>query len=134
MYWLNSEERIMAESCTCSAAPKLIFACSGAADVGDVSDRAARQLTREGDGKMYCLAGIGGGIPGILEQTGLASAILAIDGCPTGCASTSLKKAGFKDFMTMQLADLGLNKGTSPASAENIERVVTAAREQLQSA
>ncbi|MEI7612221.1 MAG: putative zinc-binding protein [Betaproteobacteria bacterium] len=122
----------MAESCACSAAPKLIFACSGAADVGEVSDRAARQLTRAGVGKMYCLAGIGGDIPGILEQTGLASALLAIDGCPTGCVSASLKRAGFRNFTTLQLADLGLNKGTSPASAENIERVVTAAREQFQ--
>ena len=124
----------MAESCTCSAAPKLIFSCSGAADVGEVADRAARQLTREGVGKMYCLAGIGGGISGILEQTGLASAILAIDGCPTGCASASLKNAGFNNFTTMQLADMGLNKGASSASSENIGRVVAAAREQLQSA
>ena len=122
----------MAESCSCSAAPKLIFSCSGAADVGEVSDRAARQLTRAGVGKMYCLVGIGGGIPGILEQTGLASAIMAIDGCPTACASASLIRAGFKDFTTMQLADLGLNKGTSPASAENIEHVVTAARKRFQ--
>ncbi len=121
----------MAESCSCSTAPKLIFACSGAADVGEVSDRAARQLTRAGVGRMYCLAGIGGRIPGILEQTDLASKLLAIDGCPTGCASASLKKAGFDQFTTLQLADLGLNKGSSPASAENIERVVLAAREQF---
>ena len=88
----------MADSCNCSAAPRLIFACSGAADVGEVSDRAARQLTRAGVGKMYCLAGIGGAIPGILEQTGLASALLAIDGCPTACVSASLAKAGFGKF------------------------------------
>ena len=118
----------MAESCFCSVAPKLIFSCSGAADVGEVADRAARNLTRAGVGKMYCLAGLGGGIPSIIEQTGLASAILAIDGCPTGCASATLKQAGFKDFSRMQLSDLGLNKGAAPASPENVERVVAAAR------
>jgi len=122
----------MAESCVCNAAPKLIFSCSGAADVGEVADRAARQLTRAGVGKMYCLAGVGGGVPQILEQTGTASAILAIDGCPTACVSASLQKAGFDDFKRIQLADMGLNKGASPASPENIERVVTAAREQFQ--
>ena len=118
----------MADSCSCSAAPKLIFSCSGAADVGEVADRAARSLTRAGVGKMYCLAGIGGGIPGIIEQTGAASALLAIDGCPTACASATLKQAGFEKFSRIQLADLGLNKGAAPASPENVERVMAAAR------
>lgn len=122
----------MADSCNCSASPKLIFSCSGAADVGEVADRAARQLTRSGTGKMYCLAGVGGGIPAILEQTGMAAAILAIDGCPTACVSASLKKAGFDGFRHIQIADLGLNKGEAPASPENIERVVKAASAQLQ--
>jgi len=121
----------MAESCVCNAAPKLIFSCSGAADVGEVADRAARQLTRAGVGKMYCLAGVGGGVPQILEQTGMASDLMAIDGCPTGCVSASLKKAGFDNFKRIQLADMGLNKGASPATPENIERVVAAAREQF---
>ena len=118
----------MAESCSCSAAPKLIFSCSGAADVGEVADRAARNLTRAGVGKMYCLAGIGGGIPSFIEQTGAASTILAIDGCPTACSSAILKQAGFKGFSCIQLADIGLSKGATPASPENIERVVAAAR------
>ena len=53
----------------CSAAPKLIFACSGAADVGAIADQAARKLTREGKGKMFCLAGIGGRVSGIMKST-----------------------------------------------------------------
>ena len=46
--------------CSCSSAPKLIFPCSGASDVGGLSDQAARQMTKDGTGKMYCQAGIGG--------------------------------------------------------------------------
>ncbi len=38
---------------------KLIFACSGAADVGGIADLAARTLHAEGSGKIYCLAGVG---------------------------------------------------------------------------
>ena len=53
----------------CCAAPTLIFACSGAADVDALSDSAARKLTADGAGKMYCLAGIGGRVPGILKTT-----------------------------------------------------------------
>ena len=33
------------QACACGTAPKLIFACSGAADVGQISDLAARKLT-----------------------------------------------------------------------------------------
>jgi hypothetical protein len=44
--------------CSCGSAPKFIFPCSGASDVGGLSDQAARQMTKEGTGKMYCLAGI----------------------------------------------------------------------------
>jgi uncharacterized metal-binding protein len=34
--------------CSCQAAPKLIFPCSGASDVGGLSDRAARVLVIDG--------------------------------------------------------------------------------------
>ena len=64
--------------CACSAAPKLIFPCSGAADVGAVADQAARQLTRDGKGKMFCLAGIGGRVSGIMASTAAAEKILEI--------------------------------------------------------
>ena len=113
-------------SCACSAAPKLIFACSGAADVGALSDQAARKLTREGAGKMYCLAGIGGRVSGILKTTETAARILAIDGCPLNCAKNCLEQAGFTKFEHLQLADLGLDKGKSPVNDENIARVCEA--------
>ncbi len=111
----------------CKAAPTLIFACSGAADVGAVADQAARELTSRGSGKMYCLAGIGGSVPGILKTTVEAEKILAIDGCPLDCVRLCLEEAGFTDFEHMKVTDLGLEKGKSPASAENIDRVVQAA-------
>jgi len=112
--------------CACSAAPKLIFACSGAADVGAISDQAARKLTREGAGKMYCLAGIGGRISGILKTTEAAARILAMDGCPLNCVKNCLEQAGFTKFEHLQLADLGLEKGKSPVNDENIARVCEA--------
>lgn len=85
-------------NCECSAAPKLIFSCSGAADVGELADRAARKMTEDGIGKMFCLAGVGGRVGGILKTTEAAKAILALDGCPLSCAKKSLEKAGIKEF------------------------------------
>ena len=84
----------------CSGAPKLIFPCSGGSDVGALADRAARQMTRDGSGKMYCLAGIGGRVPGILASTENAANILAIDGCPLNCAKKTLELAGFSRSST----------------------------------
>lgn len=111
----------------CCAAPTLIFACSGAADVGAIADRAARKLTADGAGKMYCLAGIGGRVSGILKTTQEAEKILAIDGCPLDCTKLSLEEAGFTQFKHMEVTNLGLKKGKSPASNENIAAVVQAA-------
>ena len=112
--------------CECGIAPKLIFACSGAADVGAIADIAARKLTADGAGKMYCLAGIGGRVPGILKTTEEAEKILAIDGCPLDCTKLSLEEAGFTEFEHMKVTDLGLEKGKSPATDENIATVVQA--------
>jgi uncharacterized metal-binding protein len=84
--------------CACGSAPRLIFACSGAADVGHIADQAARKLSAEGAGKMYCLAGVGGRVSGIMATTEAAAAILAIDGCPLDCARRTLEEAGFREF------------------------------------
>lgn len=111
-------------NCDCSTTPKLIFACSGASDVGAVADQAARKLTRDGVGKMFCLAGIGGRVSGIMKTTEAARAILAIDGCPLNCAKKCLEEAGFTDSKHLQLADLGMNKGETDVNDENIAKTV----------
>jgi uncharacterized metal-binding protein len=119
------------KSCACSVAPKLIFPCSGAADVGAIADLAARKLAREGDGKMFCLAGIGGRVSGIMKTTESAEKILAIDGCPLNCVKNCLEQAGFAKFEHLNLADLGLVKGQSAVSEENIQKVVDNGRVKL---
>ncbi len=109
----------------CEGAPKLIFPCSGAADTGEISDRTARRLTKTGMGKMFCLAGIGGGVEDILSETRAASLIVALDGCDADCARRTLEKAGFNGFRHLRVTDLGLEKGKSPATHENMSKVVT---------
>jgi uncharacterized metal-binding protein len=117
------------QSCGCSGGPKLIFACSGAADVGEIADKAARKLTRDGVGRMFCTAGIGGRISGILKTSEAAESILAIDGCPLNCVKSSLEQAGFSTFKHLQVADLGLEKCQSPVTDENINAVAARAAE-----
>jgi uncharacterized metal-binding protein len=126
---------IMAKPNCCESKPstKLIFACSGAADVGHISDRAARQLTQKGDGRMYCMAGLGGKVAPIVEATQEATQILAIDGCPLDCAQKTLDQAGFSNYAALRVTDLGMEKGKTDVTDETIGIVEKQARMILES-
>ena len=113
---MADEER----SPVCSPASTLIFACSGAADVGEISDRVARQLTADGIGKMFCLAGVGGKVEPIMKATNSASKIIAVDGCNLDCVKSCLQHAGFDDFQHIRITDMGMEKGKTPATRENV--------------
>lgn len=120
------------KGCGCSCGgPKLIFACSGAADVGGIADQAARKLTRDGAGKMYCMAGLGGDVGPIVETTRKACAILAVDGCDVDCVKKTLERLGFKDYSHMRVTDLGLEKGSSPVNDENVGKAADKGAELL---
>ncbi len=119
-------------SCSCGNGKlKLIFACSGASDVGEIADRVARKLNREGSGRMFCPVGIGGRVSGIIESTKAADMILAVEGCPLQCVTKSLELAGFKGFRQLRLWEFGLKKGNSPVTDETIERIAAEARKLL---
>ena len=110
------------QNACCSGAMRLVFPCSGAADVGAIADQVGRKISREGLGKMYCLAGIGGHVQGILDTTESADEIISIDGCPVACATKTLEHAGFKPKM-MSLKEFGFAKGESPANEANVQAV-----------
>lgn len=120
-----------AQSVCCTPAEKPVFTCSGAADVGQIADHAARKLTADGVGKMSCLAGIGGRVSGIMEIAKSAKVILVIDGCPLDCARNTMEKAGFTKFEHLCLADLGMAKGKTPATEEAVAKVVERGKARL---
>ena len=101
----------------------LIFSCSGAADVGELADKTARELTKKGFGTMFCLAGIGGDVDPIVERTKSAYKRLVIDGCQVACAKKLFEKAGLNDFEYIQVTNLGYEKGKTLANQENVMKV-----------
>jgi len=107
----------------CCGGTELIFACSGAADVGEIADQAARKMTKNGAGKMFCLAGVGGRISGIMKTTESASKILAIDGCELDCSKELLEQAGFTGFEHLRITDLGMQKGKTDVTDQNIAKI-----------
>jgi len=98
------------DSCTCAATEILIFPCSGGSNVGQLANSAAVELTREGVGKLFCLAGIGGHVDSFIESTKGAKRIVAIDGCPVKCARKTLEHAGFEVSDPHVVTELGVKK------------------------
>ena len=59
----------MSDKCSCgSNGVKLIYACSGAANTGFLSDSVSRKLMKEFKSKMTCLAAIGAELSGFIES------------------------------------------------------------------
>jgi uncharacterized metal-binding protein len=78
----------------------MILACSGGSNVGQLSNRAAVELTRD--------------VP----------LIAAIDGCSVGCAKFILKNADVSHYNHIVLTDLGIEKNKNfHLSDEDLTRV-----------
>lgn len=50
----------------------VVYACSGCSDAGELADRIARQLSRDGAAEMSCLAGIGGRVKPLVNRAASA--------------------------------------------------------------
>lgn len=113
----------------CGGRTKLIYACSGAADVGEIADQVARKLRGDGFARMTCLAGLGAGLSGYVESAKGADENITIDGCPVACARKSLERIGVAPISYV-LTELGLVKGESPIS----EKIVIGMCEKIKTA
>ena len=110
----------------------LLYACSGGANVAEIADRAARELMFSGCGSMFCLAGIGAGIPAMVQAARDADLNVVIDGCPMDCAKKIFDKAGIANFVQIKVTDLGIEKAKGVrATDEQVARLVAKAKEVL---
>jgi len=100
----------MTGSCCASNDNIMILACSGASNVGQLSNQAAVELTQEGFGKMFCLAGIGGLLSGFVRSAKDVPEMVAIDGCQMGCAKAILKNARVPLNRYLVITDEGIEK------------------------
>ena len=115
------------KSCSCKdQAIKTVFACSGAADLGEVSDLVARKMHCDGVRQMKCLAFIGGGIQEMIDSVKDTN-MLVIDGCGLDCGKLTVEKYGISDFHHLRLTDLGYIKGATPASKFVVKQIAALA-------
>jgi uncharacterized metal-binding protein len=113
----------MSDNCCSTDGIKLLYPCSGAADVGELTDRVARKLWSEGFATKTCLAGVGADLPGFVKSAQGADENITIDGCPMACAKKCLERVGVTST-SIVLTDLGYKKNESPVTAESIESIV----------
>jgi uncharacterized metal-binding protein len=110
----------------------LLYACSGGANVAEIADKAARVMMFGGCGTMFCLAGIGAGIGGMIQTAKDADVNLVIDGCPMDCAKKVFEKAGITNYRYIKVTDLGIEKTKGVRGTdEQVAKVVAKAREVL---
>ena len=95
-------------------------------------DKAARELMFSGCGSMFCLAGLGAGIPGMIQTARDADVNLVIDGCPMDCAKKVFEKAGLANFAYVKVTDLGIEKVKGiRCTDEQVAKVVAKAKEAI---
>jgi uncharacterized metal-binding protein len=105
-----------------------ILACSGASDVGELSDRVCRKLALEDAAHLECTAAVGAHDAKLVDKLRQAKVVLAIDGCASRCVSKALDRECIEHYKHLELGDLGFLKGHSPATTENVHRVSEAAK------
>ena len=114
-------------SCGSNEAKRIIFPCAGQANVGQLTNLAALQLTEEGYGSIACAALLATGAENLVANAMNADEVVILDGCPMLCAQ---KIAGAHDVPIGQhlvITDLGITKGPSKSyTNEDIENIVSA--------
>jgi uncharacterized metal-binding protein len=90
--------------------------------VGEIADKVARKLSKDGFGNMSCLAAIGAHLSGFVESAKAADENLVIDGCPVACARKNLEHIGVmpKSYI---LTEMGLVKGKTPVTEEVVSEI-----------
>lgn len=92
--------------CCGNAGEVMILACSGGSNVGQITNQAAVELSREGHGKMFCLAGIGAQLQGFVKSAQDTSRIAVLD----GCARKIMESAQVSGWEYLVLTDMGIEK------------------------
>lgn len=113
----------------------LIFSCAGGANVGQLSNAAAVRLDQEGLGIVFCLAGVGGHVEGIVQKTKEAGCTVVIDGCQMGCAKETLDHIGVAPNCYLVVTELGIEKNRDlELCEEEVQRVVEAVKSECECA
>lgn len=114
-------------NCNCGgvqAVSRIIYACGGCADVGEISDQVCRQLRREGvaQASMSCITGIAAHMQPFIDTAKKAGQVVVIDGCPVVCAKKVLEHVEIEP-VSYVLTQMGLEKGKTEVTPQVISEM-----------
>lgn len=103
---------------------RIVYACGGCADVGEVSDQVCRKLRKEGfaQASMSCIAGIAAHMQPFIDAAQKASQVIVIDGCPVLCAKKVLEHVEISP-VSYVLTQMGLEKGKTEVTVQLINDI-----------
>ena len=118
-----------APSCSCGQNEKkrIIFPCAGQANVGQLTNLAALQLTEEGYGSIACVALLAIGSENLVANAMNADEVVILDGCPMLCAKKIAGAQGVAAGQHLVVTELGITKGPSKNyTQDDVEKIVSA--------
>lgn len=102
----------------------LVYSCSGCSNVAQLANRIAVMMDREGTAEMSCIAGVGGGVPVLVNRARSGRFILAIDGCAMHCTAACLARAGVVPSLHVTLSEHGVRKRLhTDVPDDDVERI-----------
>lgn len=90
--------------------PPLVYSCSGCSSAAQMANQLALWLDRAGEAEMSCIAGVGGGVEGLVRTARAGRSILALDGCVLACVKACLAQAGVAPDRHLLLSEHGVKK------------------------
>jgi len=128
----NNVQENTALECECRPEEVTLLPCSGGSNCGQIANQVAVKLTEEGIGNIYCLAGIGAHIEGMVESARSAKRIVAIDGCSVAYARKTIEHAGLVVTDWVCVTEEGVAKNHQfKLAPEEIELIARRAKESL---
>ena len=104
------------------AAKVIVYACSGASNLGQLANEIALRLDRLGLAELACLTEVGAEDGGAPDSS--ARPVLAISGCTGACCAAMLERHGIRPARSIVLAERGVAKAKHVlVDSETSERV-----------
>ncbi|MCK6596151.1 MAG: putative zinc-binding protein [Bacteriovoracaceae bacterium] len=97
-----------------------VYSCSGCSNVAQLANRIAVNLDRNKLAKMSCIAGIGAGVPSLVNVARNSEKILVIDGCPIACAKKCMDNQNINIDKHLILTEFSLKKNDDSEFDEEI--------------
>jgi uncharacterized metal-binding protein len=114
-------------SCGQNEPKRIIFPCAGQANVGQLTNLAALQLTEEGYGSIACASLLAIGAENLIASAMNADEVVILDGCPMLCAKKIAGAQGVAAGQHLIMTELGITKGPSKNyTNDDVEKIVAA--------